>query len=70
MAVCRCLCRIHLGAGLYNIAHGHGADLVGLETGALDGRFDGGGTEIGGRDFFDASTEGPDRRSGGVCEDD
>jgi hypothetical protein len=32
--------------------------------------FDGGGTEIGGRDFLEASTEGPDRRSGQVGEDD
>ena len=41
-----------------------------LETGALDGCLDGGGTEIGGRDFFETSTEGPDRRAGRVCEDD
>jgi hypothetical protein len=39
-----------------------------LEAGAIDGRFDGGGAEIGGRDFLEVSTEGPDRRSGRVAK--
>jgi hypothetical protein len=62
-------CRVHLSAGLDDIAHSYGLDLVGLEPGALDGRFDRCGAEIGGRDFFEASAEGPDCRSGRVCED-
>ncbi len=62
--------RIHLSAGLDDIAHGHSANLVGLEAGALDGRPDGGGAEIGGRDFLEASAERPDRCADRVCEDD
>ena len=44
--------RVHLGAGLNDIAHDHGPDLIGIEAGARDGGFYGDGAEIGRRNLL------------------
>jgi hypothetical protein len=53
--------RVHLGAGLNDIAHDDGLDLLGIEPGAGDGGFDNDRAKIGRRNFFKATTKGTDR---------
>jgi|SRR5215813_10168332 len=55
--------RVHFGAGLNDIAHDDGLDLLGIEPGAGDRGFDDDRAEIGRRNFFKATTKGTDRGS-------
>src|SRR5260370_6707959 len=56
-------CRVHLGAGLNDIAHDDRPDLLGIEAGACDGGLDGDGAEIGRRKLFQAPAKRPNRGS-------
>jgi hypothetical protein len=51
-------CRIHLGAGLNDIAHDDRPDLFGTEASACHRRFDGDGAEIRRRDVLQAPAKG------------
>ena len=55
--------RVHLGAGLNDIAHDDRPDLLGIETGAGDGGLDDDGAEIGRRNFFQAPAKRTNRGS-------
>ena len=55
--------RVHLGAGLNDITHDGGPDLVGMNPGACDGGLDRDGAEIGRGNFLQAAAEGADRGS-------
>ena len=50
--------RIHLGAGLDDVAHRHGLDLLGLEPRAFDSRADRDGAEIRRRNVLKTAAEG------------
>jgi hypothetical protein len=49
---------VHLGAGLNDITHDCGPDLVGMEPGACDGGLDRYGAEIGRGYFLQAAAKG------------
>jgi hypothetical protein len=53
--------RVHLGAGLNDITHDGGPDLVGMKPGACDRGLDRDRTEIGRGNFLQATAEGADR---------
>src|SRR2546423_9201338 len=55
--------RVHLGAGLNDIAHDDGPHLLGIEPSAGDGGFDDDRAEIGRRNLFQAAAKGTDRGS-------
>ena len=57
--------RIHLGAGLDDVAHRHGLDLLGLEPRAFDGGADRDGAEIRRRNVLKTAAEGADRGAHG-----
>src|SRR6516164_7755346 len=52
-----------IGAGLNNIAHNDGSDLLGIEAGACDSGFYDDRAKIGRRNFFQAAAKGTDRGS-------
>ncbi len=62
--------RIHLGAGLHDIAHDDGAHLVGAKLRARDCGADRHGTEIGRRYLFESAAEGTDCSTNRFGKDD
>jgi hypothetical protein len=62
--------RIHLGAGLHDIAHDDGAHLVGAKLSARDRGADRHGTEIGRRYLFESAAEGTDCSTNRFGKDD
>ena len=55
--------RVHLGSSLHDTAHDDGPDLLGIDSRACDGSFDGDGAEIGRRNFLQAPAKGANRGS-------
>jgi hypothetical protein len=61
--------RIHLGAGLNDVAHRHRFDLLGLEPDAFDGGADRDGAEIRRPHFLQTAAKGPNRSADRGGED-